>query len=150
MTETERLRRVPLRRKLKVRVYYEDTDFSGFVYHASYLRFFERARTEMLRDLGIQQGEVHRASATPWYFVVSRMTIDYLRPAHMDDELEIETIVAEARGASLLLEQTALRAGAALVRAQVRIGLVRGGKAIRFPKDVLAAFNTGPARQAAL
>ena len=150
MTETERSRRVPLRRKLKVRVYYEDTDFSGFVYHASYLRFFERARTEMLRDLGIQQGKPPCGAAKPSYYVVSRMTLDYLRPAHMDDVLEIETIVAEARGASLLLEQVALRAGAALVRAQVRIGLVRDGKAIRFPKDVLTAFNTGPARQAAL
>ena len=150
MTEAERSRRVPRQHILNVRVYYEDTDFSGFVYHASYLRFFERARTEMLRDLGIQQGKPLSGAATPSYFVVSRMTLDYLRPAHMDDVLEIKTIVTEARGASLLLEQVALRAGAALVRAQVRIGLVRGGKAIRFPKDVLAAFNTGPTRQAAL
>src|SRR6201985_3018038 len=91
-----------------VRVYYEDTDFSGIVYHASYLRFMERGRTNYLRLLGAD----HRAlfeqteqEAPGFAFVVRRMAIEFLKPARMDDVLEIVTEPAEVKGASITLHQ---------------------------------------------
>src|SRR6187401_3714862 len=86
---------------LPVRVYYEDTDFSGIVYHASYLRFMERGRTNYLRLLGADQralfGEVER-EAPGFAFVVRSMTIDFRKPARMDDVLEIMTVPLEVKG----------------------------------------------------
>ena len=87
---------------LPLRVYYEDTDFSGVVYHASYLRFMERGRTELLRATGVDQSALHGAEEG-LSFAVRRMTIDYLRPARMDDVLTIETRTGEIRGASLVM-----------------------------------------------
>ena len=85
--------------RLEVRVYYEDTDFSGVVYHASYLRFMERGRTELIRALGIEQRELFDGE-TALGFAVRKMTIDFLRPAVMDDLLTIETRSIAARGAT--------------------------------------------------
>jgi tol-pal system-associated acyl-CoA thioesterase len=79
---------------LPVRVYYEDTDFSGVVYHASYLRFMERGRTELLRATGVDQSELH-GTEEGLSFAVRRMRIDYLKPARMDDVLTIETRTVE-------------------------------------------------------
>ena len=124
----------------RVRVYYEDTDFSGRVYHASYLRFLERGRTEMLRDMGIHQGAAQSDPEGAWYFVVARMTIDYLRPAGMDDVLEIETLVKEAGGASLILKQRVKCGEKLLVSADVRIAMVHKGKAQRFPAGLKQKF----------
>ena len=73
---------------LSLRIYYEDTDFSGFVYHARYLHFFERARTEMLRDLGHDQRVMFANAEGPESFVVRRMGIEFIRPAMMDDIVE--------------------------------------------------------------
>src|SRR5215204_3894025 len=85
------------RHVLPVRVYYEDTDFSGVVYHASYLRFMERGRTDYLRLLGVD----HRALFDEGFaFVVRTMQIEFLRPARMDDVLEIRTAPQEVKGAS--------------------------------------------------
>jgi acyl-CoA thioester hydrolase len=92
---------------LLVRVYYEDTDFSGRVYHASYLRFLERGRTEWLRGRGL----AHSKMAEDWglVFAVRSLKIDYLAPALMDDLLRVETSVAAARGASIEFRQLILR-----------------------------------------
>ncbi|MFC5422213.1 MAG: tol-pal system-associated acyl-CoA thioesterase [Stutzerimonas stutzeri] len=120
---------------ISVRVYYEDTDFSGVVYHASYLRFMERGRTELIRDLGIEQRELFDGEAALG-FAVRRMLIDFVRPAVMDDLLTVETKPTLARGATMELDQRILRGGEVLVTAQVKVACVGGGKARRIP-DVL-------------
>ena len=123
-----------------IRVYYEDTGFTGRVYHASYLRFLERGRTEMLRAMGIHQAAAQSDPESAWYFVVARMTIDYLRPAGMDDVLEIETLVKEAGGASLILTQRVRCAEKLLVSAEVRIAFIHKGRAQRFPTEFKQKF----------
>jgi acyl-CoA thioester hydrolase len=120
---------------ISVRVYYEDTDFSGVVYHASYLRFMERGRTELIRALGIEQRELFDGDAALG-FAVRRMLIDFVRPAVMDDLLTIETKPTLARGATMELDQRILRGEDVLVTAQVKVACVGGGKARRIP-DVL-------------
>jgi acyl-CoA thioester hydrolase len=117
---------------LSVRVYYEDTDFSGVVYHASYLRFMERGRTEMIRALGIAQRELFDGE-TALGFAVRRMTIDFLRPAVMDDLLTVETRCVEARGATMDLQQRVLRGQDVLVAAEVKVACVGAGRARRIP-----------------
>src|SRR5580693_4395169 len=101
---------------LTLRVYYEDTDFSGAVYHANYLRFLERARTEWVRGTGFDQRAAFEATPST-NFVVKRLSIEYLRPAFMDDVITVETRLIEARGASLLLAQRVLRGEDRLVEA---------------------------------
>jgi acyl-CoA thioester hydrolase len=117
---------------LALRVYYEDTDFSGVVYHASYLRFLERGRTEWLRALGLGQRDLHETEAVA--FVVRRMTIDWLKPARMDDMLTIETKPTDIGGASLGLTQRVLRGEERLVEAKVLIATTSGGRARRLPE----------------
>ena len=125
-----------------LRVYYEDTDFSGAVYHAGYLRFLERGRTEYLRSLGITQSALRRDGDL--VFVVTRIAIDYLRPAAMDDVVDVATTLVELRGASMRLAQVARRAdGAELVRAAVTVAAVREGRAVRLP-DALRSALGGP------
>jgi acyl-CoA thioester hydrolase len=117
-----------------IRVYYEDTDFSGAVYHANYLRFMERGRTEYLRQAGIHQQAVHAGEhGQPFGFVVSRMTIEFLRPARMDDLLQVETTAKEIRGAAIDLVQRVLRDGEVLARTEVRVACVINGRAARLP-----------------
>src|SRR5271166_907456 len=101
------------RHLMSVRIYYEDTDFSGIVYHANYLRFMERGRTNYLRLLGAD----HRAmfeetekEAPGFAFVVRAMTLDFLKPARMDDVLSVVTTPQEVRGASIVLHQEVRRA----------------------------------------
>jgi acyl-CoA thioester hydrolase len=126
-----------MRHLLKVRVYYEDTDFSGVVYHASYLRFMERGRTELIRAAGIAQRDLFDGE-TPLAFAVRSMRIEFLAPAVMDDELTVETVPEEMRGASMLVAQQVLRDGRPLVTAQVKVVCVGGGRARRIP-DLLRA-----------
>ena len=90
-----------------MRVYYEDTDFGGVVYYANYLRFFERARTEWLRSLGVDHQALARGAGLQ--FVVRRAEIDFLRGAQLDDELQITVELAERRRTYLMLKQRALR-----------------------------------------
>jgi acyl-CoA thioester hydrolase len=120
---------------LPVRVYYEDTDFSGVVYHASYLRFMERGRTEQIRALGVAQRELFDGE-TQLAFVVRRMTIDWLKPALMDDEIVVETRPVAARGATLDLKQRILRGTEVLVEADVTVACVGGGRARRIPEGL--------------
>ena len=128
---------------LPVRVYYEDTDFSGLVYHAGYLRFLERGRTDYLRLAGIDQSALH-AGGEGIVFVVRRMLIDYLKPARMDDILMVETRVAELRGASLVMAQRILRDREPLVNADVRVAALGQGRPARIP-DALRQVLAGGA-----
>jgi acyl-CoA thioester hydrolase len=124
--------------RIEVRVYYEDTDFSGAVYHAAYLHFFERGRTEFLRAEGVHHSELAKDGIA---FAVRSMTIDFPRAAHIDDLLVVDTTVAEVSGARLVLDQAIIRAGETIATARVVVAAVRDGKATRLPKTVLAAFT---------
>jgi acyl-CoA thioester hydrolase len=134
------------RHVMAVRVYYEDTDFSGIVYHANYLRFLERGRTNFLRLLGADQRglfEETEREAPGFAFVVRSMMLDFLAPARMDDVLTITTAPAEVKGASITLAQTVARGDDILVEAQVRVAFVSGGKAQRIPKPLRIAMGGG-------
>ncbi len=126
--------------RLAVRIYYEDTDFSGFVYHASYLRFMERGRTELLRGLAGDQSEMH-ADGAGLVFVVRKMNLDFLKPARMDDWIEVLTWSSELRGASMHLAQAVRRGEDTLVRAEVVVACVRNGRAIRLPDALRRALS---------
>lgn len=122
------------------RVYYEDTDFSGAVYHARYLHFMERARTEYIRCKGLIQSESHVANAPEDSigFVVGRIEIDYVSPARMDDILTILTEPISARGARMVLSQSIYRGGDLLIKSQVTIACVNGnGRPRRLPESIL-------------
>jgi acyl-CoA thioester hydrolase len=122
---------------LPIRVYYEDTDFSGAVYHANYVKFCERARSDCLRLLGIHHSEMHGTAS----FVVRRMVCDFLKPALIDNLLEVETRFVEFAGARMELIQTVLRAGEKLFEAQVTVALVDGqGRPKRLPPDMTKTF----------
>lgn len=120
----------------RVRVYYEDTDAGGIVFYANYLRFFERARTEWLRALGVSHREL--AENDGQQFVVRSLSVDYRKPARLDDELDLQLSTIKARRASLVLEQRAYRRGSEdlLVSAQVQIASVRcsDGSPVGMPK----------------
>jgi acyl-CoA thioester hydrolase len=129
---------------LPVRVYYEDTDFSGMVYHASYLRFMERGRTDYLRLLGADQRalfEQTEKEAPGFAFVVRSMQIEFLKPARMNDVLEIVTEPQEVKGASIALKQHVRRDGETLVEAKVRVAFVSGGRARPIPKPLRDAMR---------
>ena len=126
---------------LTVRVYYEDTDFSGFVYHANYLRFLERGRTELLRTLAMGQADLQREADL--IFVVRRMSLEFLKPARMDDLLTIVTRPSDLRGASMPLVQEVRRDDNLLVRADVTVAAVRGGRAVRLPDALRRALGEG-------
>jgi acyl-CoA thioester hydrolase len=131
----------PLHR-FAVRVYYEDTDLSGVVYHANYLRWFERARSDMLRLLGIDQRAA--ADAGEGVYTVADLSLRYLAPARLDDEVIIESRAVEIGAASVRLEQRALRGGELLTHAAIRVGYVApgGGRPQRQPPAWRAAFQS--------
>jgi acyl-CoA thioester hydrolase len=133
--------REPLMHTLAIRVYYEDTDFSGAVYHANYLRFLERGRTEMVRAAGIDQASLH--AATGLGFVVRRMAIEFLRPASMDDLLTVTTQPQEVRGASMTLRQEISRGEELLLTAEVVVAAVRQGRAVRIPDALRSHARAG-------
>jgi acyl-CoA thioester hydrolase len=137
------------RHVMSVRVYYEDTDFSGIVYHASYLRFMERGRTNHLRLLGAD----HRAlfeeaeqEAPGFAFVVRSMQIEFLKPARMDDVLQVMTAPEEVRGASITLHQRVTRGDELLIEAHVRVAFVSGGRARPIPKALRTAMQANQDR----
>ena len=128
--------------RLPVRVYYEDTDDGGIVYHANYLRFAERARTETLRRLGIDQSRLREENDV--MFIVRRCTIDFRSPARLDDALEIRTRMTGWRGAAIEAEQTVHRQGeeGTLVALELTIACVNGkGRPVRVPNPVRDAFD---------
>ena len=127
-----------------VRVYYEDTDFSGVVYHASYLRFMERGRTNYLRLIGADHRALFEQTAkeAPGFaFVVRSMAIEFVKPARMDDVLEVVTSPAEVKGASVLLKQRVMRGEDLIVEADVRVAFVSGGRARPIPKPLRLAMR---------
>lgn len=130
------------RHVLPVRVYHEDTDFTGLVYHANYLKFCERARSDFVRLSGVDQAGLFGGGGErePAAFVVRHMDVDYLKPARMNDVLEVATRVAELSGAWIVLLQEVTRDGTVLMRLKVKIVLVgKSGKVQR-----LGALVTGP------
>jgi len=125
--------------RFAVRAYFEDTDLSGVVYHANYLKWFERARSDMVRLLGIDQRAANEAGEGA--YAVSDLTIRYLAPARLDDVVLIETSVEDLRAASCRLLQKAFRDGALLAEARVRVGFVGpDGRPRRQPPAWRAAF----------
>ncbi len=128
----------------QVRVYYEDTDFSGVVYHASYLRFMERGRTNYLRLIGADHRalfEQAQAEAPGFAFVVRHMDIAFRKPAHMDDVLTIVTSPEEVKGASITLHQRVTRGDDLIVEAHVQVAFVSGGRAKPIPKPLRIAMK---------
>lgn len=122
---------------LPVRVYFEDTDFGGVVYHANYLKFCERGRSDWLRLLGI-----HHHRLTDLVFVVRRMTCDFRKPARIDDLLEVETRLVAMAGARIELAQEIRREGETLFAAAVTVALVDGeGRPRRIPPAISASLK---------
>jgi acyl-CoA thioester hydrolase len=127
-----------------VRVYYEDTDFTGIVYHANYLRYMERGRTNYLRLIGADHRllfEQTEKEAPGFAFVVRAMTIDFLKPARMDDILQIVSDPVEVKGASVTIRQKVMRGEDVLVEAQVKVAFISGGRAKPIPKPLRIAMK---------
>lgn len=104
--------------RLPVRVYYEDTDFTGLVYHANYVRYFERGRSDFLRTAGVGHAELLDA-APPLAFVVAEMKLQFLKPARIDDALVVRTTYDAVKGPRLMISQTIMRGDEVLCRAEV-------------------------------
>lgn len=129
----------PDRWETPVRVYYEDTDLAGVVYHANYLRYIERARSDALRAAGVDQTAL---KARGLVFVVRSMEADWRAPARFDDALVATARIAALRGASVDMEQQVERAGEALFSAKVRLALMdERGRPARLPADLKAALG---------
>lgn len=129
------------RHQFAVRVYYEDTDLSGIVYHANYLRWFERARSDMLRLLGIDQRAA--AEAGEGVYSVAGLSIRYAAPARLDDAVIIESTAKDIGAASVVIEQKAFRGDSLLAEAQIRVGFVSPqGRPRRQPAAWRNAFST--------
>ncbi|GJL94655.1 MAG: tol-pal system-associated acyl-CoA thioesterase [Hyphococcus sp.] len=119
-----------------VRIYYEDTDFSGVVYHAAYLKFFERGRTEALRASGIHHSELLQRGE-PLAFAVRKMTTEWVAPARIDDVLEVRTRFAGAKGARMFLDQEIWREEILIARAAVEaVSMSLEGRPRRLPADI--------------
>ncbi len=133
---------------LPVRVYYEDTDFSGLVYHANYVRYFERGRSDYLRAAGIAHAAL-LAGPEPTAFAALKLTVTFLKPARIDDALVVRTRFEAIRGARLFVAQEVARAGEAVAQAAVELCCIRpGGGAKRFPAALaakLAPYLAAPA-----
>jgi acyl-CoA thioester hydrolase len=130
--------------RMQVRVYYEDTDFSGIVYHANYLRFMERGRSNYLRLLGADQRALFaeaESEAPGFAFVVRAMTLEFLKPARMDDLLDIVTKPLEVKGASITLLQEVRRGDVVLLEAKVKVAFISGGRARPIPKALRLAMK---------
>jgi len=106
--------------RLPIRVYYEDTDFTGLVYHGAYVRFFERGRSDALRLMGIGHAELLDGDQ-PMAFVVSKMSLTWLKPARIDDELVVRTLYEAIKGPRMLISQTITRGADDLCRAEVEV-----------------------------
>ncbi len=124
---------------MPMRVYYEDTDAAGIVYYANYLKFAERGRTEMMRDLGFAHSAI--AEETDTLFTVRRCSVDYRSPARLDDALSVDTQIVEIGAATLLLDQQIRRGGEVLVRIDMLVACInRAGRPRRVPPGLRAAL----------
>ncbi|RLQ88683.1 tol-pal system-associated acyl-CoA thioesterase [Notoacmeibacter ruber] len=128
--------------RLEARVYYADTDFSGVVYHARYLEFLERGRSDFLRLHDIHHNELMaRSDDEALVWIVRRMEIDFRSPARMDDVLTVETTIAEQSGARVTMDQRILRAETPLIEAKVHAAIIgRDGRPRRLPSAWREAF----------
>ena len=126
---------------IDIRVYYEDTDAGGIVYHANYLNFAERGRTEFLRHIGFQCSDVHNEVGV--MFVVRHIDIDYLKPAQLDDLLQLETSILELKNTSFVMHQRAVKSGEPL--ADMRVTLVcvdtQTFRPVKLPAAIKRAFQ---------
>ena len=128
---------------LPIRIYYEDTDFSGVVYHAAYLKFFERGRTESLRHYGVTHTELF-AREEPLAFAIRKMTTEWISPARIDDLIEVRTRFTAVKGARMMLGQEIWREKTLIARAEVEaVCMSLTGRARRLPVDVAAKFVSG-------
>lgn len=123
--------------QLPVRVYYEDTDFTGLVYHASYVRFFERGRTDGLRLMGVGHTEL-LAAADPCAFAVIRLAIEFVNPAAIDDALTVCSLFQAIRGPRLIINQKIIRGEAIIATAEVEAVCIRPGGRVRRPPAGMA------------
>ncbi|GAA0911168.1 tol-pal system-associated acyl-CoA thioesterase [Luteibacter anthropi] len=123
-----------------IRIYWEDTDAGGLVYHANYVRYFERARTEWLRSHGIDQSAIRESTGLA--FVLKHMHLDFHAPARLDDELLVSVAVKEARSASILFSQSVARGETLLVQAEVRVAMVNLDtmRPAKIPAELFPAF----------
>jgi acyl-CoA thioester hydrolase len=112
---------------LPIRVYYEDTDFTGVVYHANYVRYFERGRSDFLRLAGVSHADMF-AGDLPLAFAVVRMEIDFARAAAIDDALTVRTRFSDLRGPRFFIDQTILRGEERIAHASVQVAVVGGGR----------------------
>ena len=138
------------RHHMRVRVYYEDTDFTGIVYHANYLRFMERGRSNYLRLIGASHRDLFAQAekeAPGFHFVVRHMDIDFIKPAQMDDVLEIVTAAEEVRGASITMHQKVMRGDELLIEARVQVAFLSQGRAQRIPKPLRVAMQADRDKQ---
>lgn len=125
--------------RFPIRVYFEDTDLSGIVYHANYLRYMERARSDMLRLAGVDQRSHQEAGGGA--YAVTALNIRYRAPAKLDDALVVVTRLQQVRAASVDIQQRVMRGGAVLTHAEVTAALVgASGRPQRQPKEWIAAF----------
>lgn len=129
-----------LEHKLPIRVYIEDTDAGGIVYYVNYLKYFERARTELIRSMGVDKTAVMEDGSV---FVVTSASIDYLLPAKLDDEIVARATVIDAGGASIVFEQDVLRGSEILARGKVTAALTDGqtGRPKRMPLVLRSALK---------
>jgi acyl-CoA thioester hydrolase len=125
---------------LKIRVYYEDTDAGGIVYHASYLRYAERGRTEMLRDAGFEHAQIFKETGIG--FAVVSMQIDYNAPARLDDLLTVKTKITKVGGASMEMQQDIYSEDRLLTEMKVTLVCIDSKlKAVRLPKEIRDIFE---------
>lgn len=135
-----------MKHTIDIRVYYEDTDAGGIIYHANYLKFGERGRTEFLRQTGHENRRIQYEKGV--MFVVRHIDIDYLSPGFLDDFLQLETSISEMRNTSFIMHQRTIRPaedGTVTVLADMRVALVcvdtKNLKPIRMPEDVKSSFQ---------
>ena len=130
-----------MKHSIDIRVYYEDTDAGGIVYHANYLRFAERGRTEFLRETGFENHKLDREQGI--IFVVRHLEIDYLKTAHLDDALQLETTILELKNSSFIMHQRTVKGDEAI--ADMRVVLVcvdtKTYAPVRLPENVKEAFH---------
>ncbi|HKT17635.1 MAG TPA: tol-pal system-associated acyl-CoA thioesterase [Stellaceae bacterium] len=127
--------------RFPLRVYYEDTDAAGIVYYANYLKFIERARTELMRRYGVEHEKARQSEGTA--FIVRRAALEFLAPARLDDALIIETRIAEIGAATIRLTQDVRRGDELLVRADILVATVgRQGRPVRLPPALRSALHS--------
>ncbi len=131
-----------MKHSINIRIYYEDTDAGGIVYNANYLKFAERGRTEFLRETGFQSSIIHSKHST--IFVVRNVEIDFIKPAILDDLLDLRTSIEELRNTSFTMRQQVFKDGILITDMKVVLVCVNTNtyKAVRIPEDVKSSFQS--------